>query len=40
MRGKLFNVRGETQKRILDNKEICEIKQILGIESERNIPMN
>ncbi|MAU36393.1 MAG: hypothetical protein CMD14_03365 [Flavobacteriales bacterium] len=33
MRGKLFNVRGETQKRILDNKEICEIKQILGIES-------
>ena len=33
MRGKLFNVRGETQKRILDNKEICEIKQIMGIES-------
>tara|TARA_B100001769_G_scaffold271658_2_gene264817 strand:+ start:4570 stop:7989 length:3420 start_codon:yes stop_codon:yes gene_type:complete len=33
MRGKLFNVRGETQKRVLDNKEICEIKQILGIES-------
>jgi len=33
MRGKLFNVRGETQKRILENKEVCEIKQILGIES-------
>lgn len=33
MRGKLFNVRGETQKRILDNKEIHEIKQILGIET-------
>jgi DNA topoisomerase-2 len=33
MRGKLFNVRGETQKRLLDNKEIHEIKQILGIET-------
>jgi len=33
MRGKLFNVRGESQKRILDNKEIHEIKQILGIET-------
>lgn len=33
MRGKLFNVRGETQKRILENKEIAEIKQILGIET-------
>jgi DNA topoisomerase-2 len=35
MRGKLFNVRGETQKRILENKEIAEIKQILGIESSK-----
>tara|TARA_Y100001935_G_scaffold173244_1_gene143077 strand:- start:6701 stop:10192 length:3492 start_codon:yes stop_codon:yes gene_type:complete len=35
MRGKLFNVRGETQKRILENKEITEIKQILGIESSK-----
>ena len=35
MRGKLFNVRGETPKRILENKEITEIKQILGIESGR-----
>ena len=33
MRGKLFNVRGESTKRIMDNKEISEIKQILGIES-------
>ena len=33
MRGKLFNVRGESQKRILENKEIAEIKQILGIET-------
>lgn len=33
MRGKLFNVRGETQKRILENKEINEIKKIIGLES-------
>jgi len=33
MRGKLFNVRGEGQKRILENKEVNEIKQILGLES-------
>jgi DNA topoisomerase II len=32
MRGKLFNVRGETPKRVRENKEICEIKQILGLE--------
>lgn len=32
MRGKLFNVRGETSKKIGENKEICEIKQILGLE--------
>jgi DNA topoisomerase II len=32
MRGKLFNVRGETPKKIGENKEICEIKQILGLE--------
>ena len=35
MRGKLFNVRGEASKRIMENKEIAEIKQILGIESGR-----
>jgi len=33
MKGKLFNVRGESPKRILENKEVTEIKQILGIES-------
>lgn len=31
LRGKLFNVRGETAKRIAENKEINEIKQILGL---------
>jgi DNA topoisomerase-2 len=35
MKGKLFNVRGETLKRINENKEIVEIKQILGLETER-----
>ena len=33
MRGKLFNVRGEQQKKISENKEIKEIKQILGLET-------
>jgi DNA topoisomerase II len=33
MKGKLFNVRGETAKRIAENKEIAEIKQILGLET-------
>jgi DNA topoisomerase-2 len=33
MRGKLLNVRGEQQKKISENKEIKEIKQILGLES-------
>ena len=33
MRGKLLNVRDETIKKIGDNKEITEIKQILGLES-------
>ena len=33
MRGKLFNVRGENQKRINDSKEITEIKKIMGLES-------
>ena len=35
MKGKLFNVRGETIKRIGENKEIAEIKQILGLETEK-----
>ncbi len=33
MRGKLFNVRGENQKRINDSKEITEIKKIMGLET-------
>jgi len=32
MKGKLFNVRGEKDLKIAENKEICEIKQILGLE--------
>ena len=35
MKGKLFNVRGENQKKINDNKEIIEIKQILGLETNK-----
>ena len=33
MKGKLFNVRGETALKIAENKEIAEIKQILGLET-------
>ena len=33
MRGKLLNVRDETVKKIGDNKEVTEIKQILGLET-------
>jgi DNA topoisomerase-2 len=33
MKGKLFNVHGETTKRISENREIAEIKQILGLEA-------
>lgn len=33
MRGKLLNVRGEISRKISENKEIKEIKQILGLES-------
>ena len=33
LRGKLFNVRGEAAKRISENKEIAEIKQILGLQT-------
>ena len=32
MKGKMFNVRGESVTKISDNKEIAEIKQILGLE--------
>lgn len=33
LRGKLFNVRGEAAKKISENKEIAEIKQILGLQT-------
>jgi len=33
MKGKILNVRGETTKKINENKEIAEIKKILGLES-------
>jgi DNA topoisomerase-2 len=40
MRGKLYNVRGEMQKKISDNKEIKEIKQILGLETGKHYTDN
>jgi DNA topoisomerase-2 len=33
LKGKLLNVRGETAKKISENKEIAEIKKILGLEN-------
>jgi len=33
MKGKILNVRGETTKKISENKEIAEIKKILGLET-------
>ena len=35
MKGKILNVRGEQIKRIAENKEIAEIKKILGLETGR-----
>ena len=35
LKGKLMNVRGETSKKIMSNTEICNIKKILGLESNR-----
>ena len=35
LKGKLLNVRGETSKKISENKEITEIKKILGLETGR-----
>jgi DNA topoisomerase II len=35
MKGKMLNVRGENIKKINDNKEIIEIKKILGLESNK-----
>jgi DNA topoisomerase-2 len=36
MKGKLFNVRGETIKRINDNSEIADIKKIMGLETGKH----
>ena len=36
MKGKLFNVRGEPIKKIYENKEISEIKKILGLETGKS----
>ncbi len=35
LKGKVMNVRGETSKKILDNEEIHNLKQILGLETGR-----
>jgi DNA topoisomerase-2 len=35
MKGKILNVRGEPTKKISENKEIAEIKKILGLETGR-----
>ena len=35
MKGKLLNVRGESIKKITENKEITEIKKILGLETDK-----
>ncbi len=35
LKGKLLNVRGETPKRIAENKEITDLKKILGLENGR-----
>ena len=35
LKGKLMNVRGETAKRIAANKEICDIKRVLGLEIDK-----
>ena len=35
LRGKLLNVRGESVKKITENKEITDIKKILGLENGR-----
>ena len=35
MKGKMFNTRGETLTKISENREITDIKQILGLENSR-----
>jgi DNA topoisomerase-2 len=36
LRGKLLNVRGENIKKIAENKEITDLKKIIGLESGKN----
>ena len=36
MKGKILNVRGESVKKIYENKEIAEIKKILGLETGKD----
>ncbi len=36
MKGKILNVRGEPMKKLLENKEISEIKKILGLETGKH----
>ena len=40
MKGKILNVRGELSKKILENKEIIEIKKILGLEANKEYNEN
>ena len=40
MKGKIFNVRGEPIKRVNDNKEIVDIKKILGLETGKQYTSN
>ena len=40
MKGKMFNVRGENINKIGENKEITEIKQILGLEHRKKYTLN
>lgn len=35
IKGKMMNVRGETVKKISENKEITDLKKIIGLESDR-----
>ena len=39
MKGKMFNIRGESISKIGENKEITEIKQILGLEHGKSYTM-
>ena len=40
MKGKILNVRGEATKKIMENKEIIEIKKILGLEAKKEYDEN